>query len=84
MSEGVFVDVVEVVFGGGGEEVAELKVMEGTVVCQICVAEFVEGVDLAWVVRLQVRIAEVEGVVRGSLLVEVVEVLLLVIHSLLL
>jgi hypothetical protein len=53
MSERVFVDVVEVVFCGGGEEVAELKVVEGAAVCEICVAEFVECVDLAWVVGLR-------------------------------
>lgn len=46
-------DVVQVVFCGGGEEVAELEVVEGTAVCEVCVAEFVECVDLAWVVGLR-------------------------------
>jgi hypothetical protein len=83
------VNVVEVVFCGGGEEVAELKVVEGTAVCEICVAEFVECVDLTWVVGLRREVRNgggggLFGEVRGSLPVVEEVVLLLVIHSLLL
>jgi len=51
-TEGVVADVVEVVFGGCGKEVAELEVVETAFVVEICVAEFVEVVDAGWIVGL--------------------------------
>jgi len=51
--EGVVADVVEVVFGGCGEEVAELEVVETTFVVEVCVAEFVKVVDSGWIVGLE-------------------------------
>ena len=52
-TEGVVADVVEVVFGGCGEEVAELEVVETAFVVEICVAEFVKVVDSGWIVGLE-------------------------------
>lgn len=45
-------DVIEVVFGGCGEEVPELEVVETTSMLQICVAEFIKVVNSGGIVGL--------------------------------
>lgn len=52
-TERVVADVVEVVFGGCGEEVPELEVVETAFVVEICVAEFVKVVDSGGIVVLK-------------------------------
>ena len=51
-TEGVVADVVEVVFGGCGEEVAELEVVETAFIVEMRVAEFVKVVDSSGIVVL--------------------------------
>lgn len=45
-------NVIEVVFGGCGEEVSELEVVETTSMLEICVAEFVKVVNPGGIVGL--------------------------------
>ena len=56
----IFVNVVEVIFGSRGEEIAELKVMETTSMFEICVAKFIEIMDSGRIMGLGLVILGME------------------------